>query len=255
MVWSSVIGTLAVPVLLLAVFNSQIFVSFPFMRDETGFEKTIRRLFFPPPTTTGIVTADGRSRAEQMQRLRAMTARPEMASGAALQLNMVVLTFDEVKPEPSPVSNAPAVDPDGYRRMTLDLAQSKDAVVLIADQPLRWTITGVGSAWGRIGFEGLAPFDVVNGRPNLLAGFRVAAFGAREPARAIDPFHADRRGRDAVCSSVRLWTEHFAVTAAQVTFSMIANPTRVSATGGAIASDGQLRRAWTGSWIESLCKR
>ena len=58
MVWSSVIGTLAVPVLLIALFNSQIFVSFPFMRDDTGFEKTIRRLFFRLHHP-GIVTADG----------------------------------------------------------------------------------------------------------------------------------------------------------------------------------------------------
>ena len=101
--------------------------------------------------------------------------------------------------------------------MTLDLAQlPKEAVVVIADQPLRWTIAGVGSAWGRIGFEGLAPFDVVNGRPDLLAGFRIAAFGARETARRDRSVPCRPARPAALCAtSVRLWTEHFGVAAAR----------------------------------------
>ena len=252
LVWSSVVGTLAVPVLLIALFNSQIIVSFPFLGDN-GFNATFNKLF-PSRPTSGIVTADGGSRAAQIERLRAMTARPEMASGAALQLHVVAVAFDEEKPEPSPASNAPVVDPDGYRRVSLDLSRSKDAVVVIADQPLRWSVAGAGGAWGRIGFEGLAPFDVSNGRPNLLAGFRIGAFGARETARAVDPFHADQRRQRALCNSVRLWSEHFGVTTTQVTFALIANPTRI-ALDGTIVSDGQLRRSWTGTWLNSLCKQ
>jgi hypothetical protein len=263
MAWSAVIGTLATPVLLIALFNSQIIVSFPGLRGS-DFEETVRRLM-PEAPASGIVTADGRSLAAQAERLRSMTGRPEMAAGAITRLHFLALAFDE-KPEPTPPlsplqapsgsTRRPAVDHDGYRRMTLNVAHvPKEGVVVIADQPIRWTIVGAASSWPLIGFEGMAPFDIVKGRPNLIAGFRIRAFGARDTARAADPVHADPAARHALCQSVRAWSEHFGLAMTQATFRLIANATGDGAHPRAFLSDGDEQRTWTGPWIEDFCKR
>jgi hypothetical protein len=262
MAWSAVIGTLATPVLLIALFNSQIIVSFPGLRGS-DFEATVRKLM-PGAPGSGIVTADGRGLAAQAERLRSMTARPEMAAGAITRLHLLALAFDD-KPEPTPPrsplnpsgsTRRPAVDPDGYRRMTLNVAHvPKEGVVVVADQPIRWTIVGAASSWPVIGFEGMAPFDIVNGRPNLIAGFRIRAFGARDTARAADPFHADPAARRALCQSVRAWSEHFGLAMTQVTFRLIANASGDGTDPRAFLSDGDEQRTWTGPWIDGFCNR
>jgi hypothetical protein len=257
LVWSSVIGMLAVPALLILHFNSQIIVTFPAFRDSDGFGAVVNRLLAPSTPGSGIATGDGSGRA-QIARLKSFLARPEMASGAAHRLNFVALAFDD-KPEPTPASTTQtrhAVDRDGYRRMSLDLGQlPKEAVVVIADQPIRWTVTGTDSAWGRIGFEGLAPFDIANGRAGMVAGFRIAAFGARDTARATDPFHADPQRRRNLCSALRLWAEHFGLGAGQITFALVTDATAIGSSNGAITSDGRLGVTWTGPTIQSMCKR
>ena len=64
-----------------------------------------------------------------------------MAAGAATRVNFVIVAFTE-KPEPNAKSGGRhVIDRDGYRRMTLDLAGlPKEALVVIADEPIRWTI-------------------------------------------------------------------------------------------------------------------
>jgi hypothetical protein len=263
MAWSAVIGTLATPVLLIALFNSRIVVSFPGLHGS-DFAATVRKLM-PEAPGSGIVTGDGKSLAAQAERLRSMTARPEMAAGAVTRLHVLALAFDD-KPEPTPSpsplqgpsgsTRRPAVDPDGYRRMTLNVAHvPKEGVVVVADQPIRWTIVGAASSWPLIGFEGMAPFDIVNGRPNLIAGFRIRAFGARDTARAADPSHADPAARRAFCQSVRAWSEHFGLAVTQVTFRLIAGATGDGIDLRAFLSDGDEQRTWTGPSIDGFCKR
>jgi hypothetical protein len=259
LVWTAVIGALATPVLLVAMVNSRIIVSFPFLHDgDSGFVQTVRKLT-GPPSSSGIVTADAAERRKQIERLQLMTARAEMTAGAAARLTILAVTFDDQKPEPTPPGSKPnghIVDPDGYRRLTLNLADlPKDAIVMIADQPIRWAVNGASGTWGRVGFEGLASFDIVEGRPNLIAGFRIRAFGARAGARAVDPGRLDHAALREWCSAIKLWTGHFAVTASQVEFAVLANPTKVSGRNGTVASDGSWGVVRTGAGIAELCKR
>jgi hypothetical protein len=255
--WSAVIGTISVPVLLITYYNSHLIAGLPIFNEKNGFRATFDRLM-SPSQSAGIVTGEGLDRAAQIARLRSMTAGPEMTTGAATRVNFVAIAFDE-KPEPTSSSKTASrhiVDRDGYRRMTLDLGQlPREALVVIADQPIRWTVTAANSAWGLIGFEGLAPFDIVNGRAGMLAGYRIAAFGARETASASDPFHADQRRRRNLCASVRAWTEHFGAAVNQTAFALVSNPTTIGSSAGGITSDGPARVSWTGPTVESLCKQ
>ncbi len=259
MTWSIKIGMLAVPILLIMHFNGQlVMMTLPIFGagSDKGFRATFDQLM-SPSQSAGIVTGQDLDRPAQIARLRSMTARPEKTTGAATRVNFIAVAF-EGKPQLSPSETASrhVVDRDGYRRMTLDLGRLPgEAVVVIADEPIRWTISGANSPWGLIGFEGLAPFDIVNGRADLLAGYRIAAFGARETARAADPFYADERRRRAMCASVRAWTDHFGVAMAQSAFALVTNPTSVGSSDGGITSDGQPHGRWTGSAIQSHCTR
>ena len=254
LVWSAVVGTI-VPVLLITWINSQIILSFAGLRDsDSGFVPTVRTLM--PGQSP--VSDNRETQANQLKRLRSLTARPEMIAGTASRLSILAIAFDGAKPEPtqpgSPVKGH-AVDPDGYRRLTLDLSGlPNDAVVLIADQAVRWVVSGVGGSWGRIGFEGQAPFDVSGGRPNMLAGFRIGAFGTRATARAADPGSFDPNARREWCASVRLWAEQFAVPMGQVEFGVVMNPTAIRARNGNVASDGAWGIVRGGSGILAFCK-
>jgi hypothetical protein len=252
MVWSAVIGTIAVPVLLITYFNSSLIAAMPIFRDNTSFRTTVERL---QPPSGGIVTGRG-DRAEQVARLRSFTARPEMAAGAATRVNFVIVAFTE-KPEPNARSGSRhIIDRDGYRRMTLDLAGlQRQALVIIADEPIRWTVTGANSAWGLIGFEGLAPFDIANGRPGMLAGYRIAAFGARDTASAGSPLQDDQRRRYNLCRSLQAWTAHFGTSVSHTAFALVTDPTNIGSSNGAITTDGQAGVSWTGPAIESYCRR
>lgn len=256
LMWSAIIGTIAVPVLLILSLNGQIVMSLPPFSSggDNGFRATYDRLM-SPSQSAGIVTGRG-DRAEQVARLRSFTARPEMAAGAATRVNFVIVAFTE-KPEPNAKSGSRhIIDRDGYRRMTLDLAGlPRQALVMIADEPIRWTVTGANSAWGLIGFEGLAPFDIVNGRPGMLAGYRIAAFGARDTASASSPHQADQRRRYNLCRSLQAWTAHFGTTVSQTAFALVTDPTNIGSSNGAITTDGQAGVSWTGPAVESFCRR
>lgn len=254
MVWSAVIGAMAIPVLLIAYFNSALIAAMPTFRDDGGgvVRVTVERL---PSQPGGIVTGRG-DRAEHIKRLRSFTARPEMAAGAATRVNFVIVTFTE-KPEPNGKSGGRhVIDRDGYRRMTLDLAGlPRQAVVIIADEPIRWTVTGANSTWGLIGFEGLAPFDIANGRPGMLAGYRIAAFGARDTASASSPLQADQRLRYSLCRSLQAWITHFGTAFSQTSFALITDPAKIGSSNGSVTTDGQAGVSWTGAAIESYCRR
>ena len=214
MVWSSVIGTLAVPVLLIGCVQQPDLrlVSVHARRDRVREDDPPPVFSTPdaPPASSPPTAEAGPSR---WQRLRAMTARPEMASGAALRLNMVVLAFDEVKPEPSPVSNAPAVDPDGYRRMTLDLGRLTEG----RGGADRRSAAALDHHWRR---QRLGPHRVRGDcairhrqrRPGSDRGIphrcvRRARAGARD--RSV-PSPTGAAGRPCA-HPLRLWTEHFGV--------------------------------------------
>ncbi len=257
LIWATIFAAIGVPLVL-----------FPLLREDKltrQFEDPQRR-----QDRSAVVTNNGmQAKAAQIARLKTLTARPEMVSGAAAQLHIIAIAFEEAKPEPmgsSPANPRHMVDPDGYRRLVLDMHRGgKDAVVIIADQPIRWTIVEPqAQSWGRIGFEGLAPFDVAAGRPGMLAGFRIAAFGAQNTARVFYPGQAPGRldsnlgpsqRQRAFCGAARTWTEHFGIRFDQAHFALVVEPTRIAPEGRSIDSDGQFRETLTGHAIEKLCER
>lgn len=145
----------------------------------------------PAPPTPKITNVLAQERAKQIERLTALTGRAEMASGAVSSLHLIAVAFEGVKPDDVGTQVFPrqSVYEDGYRRLTLDVSPAlHDAVVMISDQPIRWTTVGLRpGSWPRLAFEGIAPFDIVDGQKGSLAGFRIAAFGATNVMRAIDP--------------------------------------------------------------------
>src|SRR5262245_20450914 len=247
---------MAVPVLLILSLNGQILIGLPPFNRDSGFRATFDRLM-SPSQSAGIVTGEGLDRQAQIARLRSFTAQPEMIAGAATRVNFVIVAFTE-KPEPNGSSKSGGrhvIDRDGYRRMTLDIAElPRQALVMIADEPIRWTVTGANSAWGLIGFEGLAPFDIVNGRPGMLAGYRIAAFGARNTASAHSPLDADQRRRHNLCMSLQAWTGHFGITVSQTAFALVTDASKIGSSNGSITTDGQAGISWTGPAIESFCR-
>jgi hypothetical protein len=148
------------------------------------------------------------------------------------------------------------VDEDGYRLLSLDVAQaSRSAVVLIAGQPIRWNVSGLAaSSWPRLGFVGVAAFDVAGVPPGSLAGFRIGAFGAREVARALDPTRGEISIRQTLCASLQAWADLFGLPFEDVRFTLLLEPTRVATQDGLPRSDGEVSRSFFPAELDDLCK-
>jgi hypothetical protein len=101
----------------------------------------------------------------------------------------------------------------------------------------------------------IAPFDIVNGRPGMLAGYRIAAFGARNTATARSPLQSDQRLRYNLCRSLQAWTAHFGTAFSQTSVALITDPTKIGSSNGSVTTDGQGGVNWTGAAIESYCRR
>jgi hypothetical protein len=209
------------------------------------------------PSKPGIVTSVlGKERERQIARLRALTGRPELASGTAASLQVIAVAFDGTKPGRGGGSKQ-AVDQDGYRILQLDLARApRDAVVIIADQPIRWRLQGLTPASGpRVGFEGYAAFDVLDGQPGSLAGFRIGTFGANSFARAADPTAGDGNNHQGFCTSLQNWADHFGLPFDAIRFTLLLNPSRIAPTSGLTQSDGDTDKTMYAGDLVRLCKR
>jgi hypothetical protein len=233
----------------------QVFGSF-FGRNNDGLLQVLQHagrheVGSPKP---GIVTSVlNKERERQIARLRTLTGRPELASGTAASLQVIAVAFDRLKPA---TSSSQAVDQDGYRILELDLKQSsRDAVVIIADQPIRWRLKGLtsGSA-ARVGFEGYAAFDILDGQPGSLAGFRIGTFGAPRFARAVDPTVGEVSNRQGFCSSLQDWADHFGLPFDAVRFTLLVNPSRITPTSGLAESDGDTDKTMYAADLVRLCK-
>jgi hypothetical protein len=254
-VWFTVLGFIAMPVVVLTMTYGQVFGSF-FGRNNDGLLQVLQHagpheVGSPKP---GIVTSVlNKERERQIARLRALTGRPELASGTAASLQVIAVAFDRLKPA---TSSPQAVDQDGYRILQLDLKQSsRDAVVIIADQPIRWRLKGLtsGSA-ARVGFEGYAAFDILDGQPGSLAGFRIGTFGAPRFARAVDPTVGEVSNRQGFCSSLQDWADHFGLPFDAVRFTLLVNPSRITPTSGLAESDGDTDKTMYAADLVRLCK-
>jgi hypothetical protein len=211
------------------------------------------------PDTSNIDTGLlGQERARQIARLRALSGRPEQASGAAKSLQIIAVAFDGAKRGPAESAGAQSqgIDDDGYRRLSLDLEDMPlDATVVVADQPIRWRLSGLANGWPRVGFEGYAAFDVLDGQPGTIAGFRIGSFGATEIMRAADPAEGDVSNRTTFCAASQKWADHFGLPLSTVRFALLLNPSRISLRRRQPVSDGGIVTVIDSNELDRLCKQ
>src|ERR1700712_5692094 len=134
LVWFAVLGCIATPVVVMLTIYGKVFGSYS-GRGNDGLQQIFAQInsgnAAPKPKIVTSVLSEERDR--QIARLRALTGRPEQASGAVASLQIIAVAFERVKSADTPASG-PArhrVDDDGYRNLSLDLGQApRDAVVI-----------------------------------------------------------------------------------------------------------------------------
>jgi hypothetical protein len=255
-VWFTVLGFIALPVVVLTLTYGHVFGSFVGNNNDRVLQ--ILRQAGPQETASskpGIVTsASDKERERQIARLRSLTSRPELASGSVTALQIIAVAFDATKPVRGGTSRQ-AVDQDGYRLLQLDLKQvPREAVVIIADQPIRWRLEGLTPGSPRLGFEGYAAFDVVDAQPGLMAGFRIGTFGAPHYARAVDPTVGEVSNRQGLCKSLQTWADHFGLPFDAMRFTLLYNPSRIAPTTGLASSDGETDKTMFSGELIRMCK-
>lgn len=260
-VWFTVLGFIATPVVVLTMTYGHVLGSIG-GRNNDRFRQILEQAGPHEATSskpTIVTSVLGKERDSQIARLRALTGRPELASGTAASLQVIAVAFDGTKPDRAGTSSQArqAVDPDGYRILQLDLSRApRDAVVIIADQPIRWRLQGLtpGSA-PRIGFEGYAAFDVLDAQSGSLAGFRIGSFGAARFARPVDPTVGEVSNRQGLCASLQNWADHFGLPFDAIRFTLLLNPSRIAPTSGLAQSDGDTDKTMYAGDLDRLCKQ
>ena len=255
-VWFTVLGFIALPVVVLTLTYGQVFGSFVGNNNDRVWQ--ILRQAGPQetvPARPGIVTsASDKERERQVARLKALTSRPELVSGGVTELQIIAVAFDAAKPDRGATARQ-AVDQDGYRILQLDLKQAaRQAVVIIADQPIRWRLEGQTPGSPRLGFEGYAAFDVIDAQPGALAGFRIGTFGASHYARAVDPTTGEVSNRQGLCKSLQNWADHFGLPFDAIRFTLLYNPSRIAPTSALASSDGETGKTMFSGELTRMCK-
>ena len=255
LVWFFVIGCIATPVVVMLLVYGKVLGAFwsapvqPVWQINIGTPSK-------PKIVTGVV---GEERSKQIARLKSLTGRPEQVSGAATTLHIIAVAFEGVKPgiAETLATRRQNVDDDGYRRVSLDLGlRPQDAVVIIADQPIRWRLDGLTpGSWPHVGFEGHSAFDIVNGQPGTLAGFRIGAFGAAYIARAVDPSEGEISNRMMFCATAQRWADHFGAPFSAVRFALVRNPNQISIRSRNPVSDGTIANTLDANELDRLCKQ
>lgn len=251
-VWATIIGLIATPVLRLALIHFQVgaalmpnWATTPYSGGSWS-RKTSRE-------------ALDEARYEQMLRLSSFIGSPEMAAGAARSLHIVAVAFDAMKPRATGDATSPdaSVYPDGYRRMTLDMTRAdREAVLVIADQPIRWTIAGQKAGdWPRVAFEGVAALDIDTAEPRSIAALRIAPFGASKVMRVAEPGDERSDATRQFCRAAVNWSEFFALPDATVRFTMLVDPTHLAVGRTKVTSDGRIERAMNQRQVAALCDR
>jgi hypothetical protein len=167
--------------------------------------------------------------------------------------------FESTKPGVAEAigSKSQSVDDDGYRRLSLDIGETpQDAVLIIADQPIRWRIDGLmAGSWPHVGFEGYASFDVLNGQRGSLAGFRIGSFGANDVARAVDPTQGEVSNRTRFCATAQTWADHFGLPFSALRFALVRNASQIAIRSRKPVSDGNITNSMDAAELDRLCKQ
>ena len=126
----------------------------------------------------------------------------------------------------------------------------KSALLLVNAGPITWHLAGADPfKRAKIAFEGIGPVDARNVTQGLIAGIRIAAYGAVRTTRPTDLTNDKRR----FCSSMRDWADHFGVATenirvwdVQLAYQasiLAASDGRLRATNGKVASYGTAKQA------------
>jgi hypothetical protein len=260
LVWFAILGCIATPVVVLTLAYGKVFGAFWSRGNDISQPALQINLGNAAPSKPKIVTGvRGEERNKQIARLKSLTGRPEQVSGSATSLQIVAVAFEGIKPGVAETagSKSQSVDDDGYRRLSLDIGQApQDAVLIIADQPIRWRLEGLTpGSWPRVGFEGYAAFDVLDGQRGSLAGFRIGSFGATDIARAVDPTEGEISNRMTFCASAQKWADHFALPFSAVRFALVRNPGQISIRSRKPVSDGTITNDMDAGELDRLCKQ
>ena len=240
-VWSSVAASVLAPILYFANLQynlSRLFHSTPL---PGSYEDTLARVNDPYTAgdSGGIKSGLSASqRALQITKIRKYTATPELAAGWAKHVQFLSISFSA----PQLGSGDSGKAKDGYRELELSFTQradgpNDDAIVIIADQPIRWTIKAEGlPERARVGFEGPMAFDIASAPPGVIAGYRIGAFGGGETAL---PNTASRIKdvSDRFCRAIVSWTKYFGVSPQDIQAFELADPKHIWVSGAEWNSD------------------
>ncbi|WP_407523072.1 hypothetical protein [Methylobacterium oryzisoli] len=207
-----------------------------------------------PALSDGIATPDvAGERETQRALLLGATAHPDRVSGSAAWLDVVGLRYTA----PRAAAGAPPLDPNGYRRVRVDLAQAPDrALVVLADQPLALSLAvSPPDRAGALGVESRAAFTVAEGRPGLLGGFRSTAFGAPSVAPLLDTLRPGPDGIRTFCAALRLWAGQYGLPVARLRYTLLENAAQVRLEGDRLLTDGSARGRVAGRRLAVLCRQ
>ena len=248
LVWTAVAGSVAAPILFFGNLHYQIFNAFRAPPPATTYDPFNVAVDTPPPRDGVVARFSPADRRAQGMRLLALSATPEMALGWAKRVLFLVVTIDPDKPR------APMFSEDGYRLITLDLDPTgREAVVVVADVPIRWTIRGAERApHPQVAFEGGALFDVASAPAGVIAGFRMGGFGAMDVSHASDGAAVGTWERG-LCRSSAVWTQHFGLARDAIRIVQLVNPTTIHIGADERSSDATQTVARSGSDMIAAC--
>ncbi|MGY2049507.1 hypothetical protein [Methylobacterium sp. JK268] len=207
----------------------------------------LRPALAPSPAAGGIATPDiAAERRTQRARLLGFVAHPDRVSGSAAWLDVIGLGFTAPRP----------AEARAYRPLAVDLAEAPDrAVLLLSEQPLAVTLTTrPADRAGALGLDSLAAFDLPEGRPDLLAGFRSAAFGAAEVAPLLPPSRFGRETLRGFCGALRLWAGRYGLGLERLRYTLFENAGQIRLDGHRIRSDGTARGRVSGRRLARICR-
>jgi hypothetical protein len=181
------------------------------------------------------IGGDTASLTEKLKHLKTLAAEPGEAPSHNRRLNVAVVLPEE---DASGQSKQPAAP----NLTVLNLEGAGDAgFVLFSNGPAVWKIRNAPpAARAKIAVESEAAFDLIDAPPGLLAGFRVAAFGAPLVAAPTDyigdrdPYRFQR-----FCSSIRNWAAFFNVAFQDVRIWAYRHPGELDLRSTQIAARGQ----------------
>ncbi|MGO4741394.1 hypothetical protein AB4099_33100 [Bosea sp. 2KB_26] len=255
-----VANALLILVLVLPIVTAaSIFVSvnFHLWRSTPSFDPLLTKIE-TAQRASGVVSGDDAEAMKRLfQRLEGMTAQ----SAEARNTDMVHVVFLTVSAAETiaVTSEAPAKLPgrSDPQAIALDLSNiGASAVVLIADRPALWQISGaLPSQRAKIGIEGPFAFDLAGARDGLLAGFRVGAFGAGDVASPGDysGFQTDRARQRLVCKALDRWQRYFDISRENLRVWSTTNARRIEIGQRSVKADSRVDPDGYGA--TSVCPR